>query len=229
MKIAHLKKGCGRVINVVAILAFFCITFSLKAQEVTHTDEYTKVIRDRAAKIVNTLQISNQQVFDEYVNIIADQYLFLNIQQQNFEKARTGIKKNTSDKTLQDQKIKELQEKKKSVIDQKHQEYIQLLQKKLSSTQIEKVKDGMTYGVLKNTYNAYVDMIPALTETQKKKIYDWLVEARELAMDGETSDAKHGMFNKYKGKINNYLSAEGYNITEERKKWEERLKTQKKE
>ncbi len=228
MKIAHLKSGCHDVKKLVSILVLFCITISIKAQQVTNTDEYNKVIRDRAAKIVNTLEIKNQQVFDEYVTIIADQYFYLNNQQQNFEKAKAGIKESTSDKLLQEQKIKELQEKKESDINQKHQGYIQLLQKKLTADQIEKVKDGMTYGVLKNTYNGYVDMIPALTATQKKKIYDWLVEARELAMDGETSDAKHGMFNKYKGKINNYLSAEGYNIAEERKLWQERLNARKK-
>jgi hypothetical protein len=38
----------------------------------------------------------------------------------------------------------------------------------------------------------------------------WLVEAREIAMDGSTSDEKHAMFGKYKGKINNYLSKAGY-------------------
>ena len=44
----------------------------------------------------------------------------------------------------------------------------------------------------------------------------WLVEARELAIDAESSNKKHDTFNKYKGRINNYLSARGYNIQKER-------------
>jgi hypothetical protein len=31
-------------------------------------------------------------------------------------------------------------------------------------------------------------------------------------MDAGTSKEKHAWFGKYKGKINNYLSAEGYNM-----------------
>jgi hypothetical protein len=40
----------------------------------------------------------------------------------------------------------------------------------------------------------------------------WLVEAREIAMDCGSSEEKHYWFGKYKGKINNYLSAEGYDL-----------------
>ena len=72
------------------------------------------------------------------------------------------------------------------------------------------------------TYNAYVDMIPSLKNEEKDQIMTWLVEAREYAMDAESSDKKHWWFGKYKGRINNYLSAQGYDINEERKEWEKR-------
>jgi len=55
-------------------------------------------------------------------------------------------------------------------------------------------------------------MIPQLSDEQKKKIFDWLVEAREYAMDAESSEKKHAWFGKYKGRINNYLSAEGIDM-----------------
>ena len=70
-------------------------------------------------------------------------------------------------------------------------------------------------------------MIPSLTEGQKKYIMDCLIEAREHAMDAGSSDKKHWWFGKYKGRINNYLSAEGYDIQKERKEWEKRLKAEK--
>ena len=50
----------------------------------------------------------------------------------------------------------------------------------LNEEQIEAVKDGMTYGVVKVTYEATLDMIPSLKEEEKVQIYAWLVEAREL-------------------------------------------------
>jgi hypothetical protein len=67
-------------------------------------------------------------------------------------------------------------------------------------------------------------MIPSLTKAQKDQIMAWLVEAREHAMDAESSEKKHWWFGKYKGRINNYLSAQGYDLQKERKEWEERNK-----
>ncbi len=55
-------------------------------------------------------------------------------------------------------------------------------------------------------------MLPNLTEKQKARIMTWLVEAREHAMNGGTSEEKHAWFGKYKGRINNYLSSEGYDL-----------------
>ena len=47
-------------------------------------------------------------------------------------------------------------------------------------------------------------------------------------MDEGSSEKKHGVFGKYKGKINNYLSAAGYDMKKESKAWQERIKAQKK-
>jgi hypothetical protein len=74
------------------------------------------------------------------------------------------------------------------------------------------------------TYTAYQEMIPALTPEQKEKIYDWLKEAREIAMDQGSSEDKHKVFGKYKGRINNYLSSQGYNMKAEEKAWQQRIK-----
>ena len=67
-------------------------------------------------------------------------------------------------------------------------------------------------------------MIPTLSEAQKTKIYEWLKEAREIAMDAESSDKKHAVFGKYKGRINNYLSAEGYDLKKATEEWQQRIK-----
>ena len=85
----------------------------------------------------------------------------------------------------------------------------------------------MTYNVLNVTYKAMLEMIPSLKTEEKTQIMSWLVEARELAMDAESSEKKHWWFGKYKGRINNYLAAQGYDLQKERKEWEERLKAEK--
>jgi len=62
------------------------------------------------------------------------------------------------------------------------------------------------------TYRRYQQVLPELTDEQKREILANLIEARELAMDGGSSDEKHAIFGKYKGRINNYLSAQGYDL-----------------
>ena len=42
-----------------------------------------------------------------------------------------------------------------------------------------------------------------LTDEEKQQIMAWLKEARELAIDAESSKKKHEVFGKYKGRINN--------------------------
>ena len=94
----------------------------------------------------------------------------------------------------------------------------------LDEEQIAAVKDGMTYNVVKVTYDATLDMIPSLKEEEKAQIMAWLIEARELAIDAENSKKKHEVFGKYKGRINNYLSKRGYDLVKEREEWYKRIK-----
>ena len=94
----------------------------------------------------------------------------------------------------------------------------------LKPQEIDKVKDVMTFDVVRVTYEAQCDMIPTLMESEKQQIMAWLIEARELAIDAESSKKKHEVFGKYKGRINNYLSKRGYDLTKEREAWYERIK-----
>jgi hypothetical protein len=70
-------------------------------------------------------------------------------------------------------------------------------------------------------------MLPNLTPEQNKQITDWLTEAREHAMDAESSDKKHAWFGKYKGRINNYLSKAGVDMKQAEKEWLERTREKK--
>jgi hypothetical protein len=98
-----------------------------------------------------------------------------------------------------------------------HREFLTRLAAELSPAQIDQVKDGLTYGVLPLTFRVYQEMLPTLTAEQKAQILAWLTEARELAMDGSTSEEKHGVFGKYKGRINNYLAKAGYDMKQAEK------------
>jgi hypothetical protein len=90
--------------------------------------------------------------------------------------------------------------------------------------QVNAIKDKITYNVRPNTIAAYSDELPQLTDEQKQYIAGQLMEGREKALTGGTSNEKHAWFGKYKGRINIYLSKQGYDMKAESKAWAERLK-----
>jgi hypothetical protein len=108
-----------------------------------------------------------------------------------------------------------------------HDQFLATLSKDLTPEQVEIVKDKMTYNVVKVTYNGFQDMLPDLTSAQKAYILDQLKQAREIAMDQGSSKEKHEVFGKYKGRINGYLSKEGYDLKKASKDWAERVKARK--
>ena len=220
-----MKSALKNIGNGSKIVACFFVSFSLfilklQAQEIN--EEYQKKIIDRSAKIVNTLGLKDSTNYNTAVKAIANQYFQLNTIQEKSKQLGDSIKKLSLSKEEFSQAVKQQEEKKSAELGQLHQQFIALLKASLTEEQIEKVKNGMTYSVLPITYAAYQDMIPTLTKEQKDKIYAWLVEARELAMDAESSEKKHAVFGKYKGRINNYLAGAGYDLKKEGEEWEKR-------
>lgn len=185
---------------------------------------YLKTITERSEKIVNTLSVTDSSTYNKVVQSLVQQYSTLNkIQEEN--KVSTDLVKLqglSADETTA--LLKKQEEKKAADLQLLHTSFITGLQQLLSPAQVDLVKDGMTYRIFPITYAAYQDMIPELTAAQKAKIYDWLNEAREQAMDAESSDKKHAVFGKYKGRINNYLSAEGYDLKKATEDWQKRIK-----
>jgi len=203
---------------------------SVQAQQsvVAEDTAYIKVVNERAAKIVAVLGVAEGAQFTQVQHIIAQQYRHLNQVHESSKASITSLKQSTSlTKETIAEAIKKEEEARDAKLDQLHTAYIKQLQTSLTAEQVEKVKDGMTYRVLPITYAAFQDMIPRLTDAQKQQIYTWLVEAREHAMDAESSDKKHWWFGKYKGRINNYLAAQGYDLKKEGEEWEARKKAAK--
>lgn len=173
--------------------------------------DYVKTILSRAEKATDALSITWTPVGENVRNIIANRYFTLN----DIYAERDSLKK--TDKQLA-----------AAVCDSKlyrsHFGFDASLSSYLKPQEIEKVKNVMTFDVVNVTYNAYCDMIPSLQPEEKAQILIWLKEGRELAIDAESSNKKHEVFKKYKGRINNYLSKRGYNIEKEREEWGKRVK-----
>ena len=164
--------------------------------------QYVETIKGRAQKIVDGLNLTDAQKAENVRNIIANRYFLLNDIHSKYNK--------TQQDALQAELYKH------------HFELASALAQYLSDEQIDAVKDGMTFGRLKRDYQATQDMIPSLSDYEKKQVLIWLKEAREYAMDAADSKGKHFWFDKYRGRTNNWLSARGYDLKKERDNWMKR-------
>ena len=212
------------LVCMVLLLAFLK---PLMAQATSGNEEYLKVITQRADKIVKPLGITDSVQYYKVRGIIVQQYSTINATDEQYKAAVTEIKSGRPEGDARNSALKAAEESRNAYMQQQHEQYVHALKQNLTDSQVEEVKNGMTYNLLNVTYTAYTDMIPSLKPEEQNQIRDWLTEARELAMDGASSDAKHAVFGKYKGRINNYLSGRGYDLTKEREGWMKRINDKK--
>lgn len=184
--------------------------------------DYVNTILERSKKVTDALNITRTEKGTQVLNIVANRYFELNDIYEERDSLKKAASSLTGDAKKQAQAFAESQ--KDSKLYRSHFAFDANLSLFLDEAGIETVKDVMTYNVVKVTYDAQCDMIPTLKEEEKVQILAWLKEAREFAIDAESSRKKHEAFGKYKGRINNYLSKRGYDLTKEREEWAKRVK-----
>lgn len=184
--------------------------------------KYVETIMQRSKNVTDALNISGTEKGEQVLNIVANRYFKLN----DIYAERDSLK--AVAKTMTGEEKKRKMEYAEMLKDQKlyksHFGFIADLSVYLTDAEVETVKDVLTYNVVNVTYKAQCDMIPTLKEEEKVQILAWLKEGREYAIDAESSKKKHEAFGKYKGRINNWLSKRGYNLTKEREEWAKRVK-----
>ena len=208
-------------------LLFLCGWISAGAVDLNKENrdpKYVESIVNRSQKIVDKLGLTDAKVAEDVCNVIANRYFELNDIYEIRDAKVKAVKESGLTGDAKNEALKAAENEKDAALYRSHFAFPASLSLFLNEEQIEVVKDGMTYGVVKVTYEATLDMIPSLKEEEKVQIYAWLVEAREFAMDAENSNKKHAAFGKYKGRINNYLAKRGYNLTKEREEWAKRVK-----
>lgn len=208
-------------------LLFLCGWISAGAVDLNKENrdpKYVESIVNRSQKIVDKLGLTDVKAAEDVCNIIANRYFELNDIYEIRDAKVKNVKESGLTGDAKNAALKAAENEKDAALYRSHFAFPASLSLFLNEEQIEAVKDGMTYGVVKVTYEATLDMIPSLKEEEKVQIYAWLVEAREFAMDAENSNKKHAAFGKYKGRINNYLAKRGYNLTKEREEWAKRVK-----
>ncbi|MFT4095075.1 MAG: DUF3826 domain-containing protein [Niabella sp.] len=213
----------------VFIFFFFLGSAIAGAHAQSADSNYLRIVQPRAYKIVAALNINDSVKFYRVQDIIANEYAGIKEIDDKKENAVKNAKEKNSDKEMIAAEIKKITDASEADREALNKHFLQKLSKELDPAQIEQVKNSLTYNVFPITYKGYQEMLPQLTAGEKKYIYNALLEAREHAMTAGSSEAKHGWFGKYKGRINNYLSSHGYDMNKESKAWQERANAQKKE
>jgi hypothetical protein len=167
---------------------------------------YAQVIAGRADKIVAGLAIDADATKQEVHAALIDFYRSVNAWHEAHGGRRKQLQQDASDSGKESLAVLE------ASLAKIRDTFTTKLAATLPPDEVVKVKDGLTYGVAQVTERAYRELLPELTADQQNRIHAWLVEARDLAISEGSSEAKHGVFGKYKGRINNYLSQAGYDL-----------------
>ena len=173
--------------------------------------EYTAKLEVRAGDILTALDLQDAGKAARVRGLVIAQYRALRDWHDGFDAKLKGAG---------DEEARGL----RASLKELHGKFIAGLAVELTAAQIERVKDRMTYDKVRVTYDGYVEMLPQLTAPQRARVMELLKEAREEAMDGGSSDEKTAIFGRYKGRINNFLSADGYDLKQAGKDWAERRK-----
>jgi hypothetical protein len=202
-----------------AVLALSLAPFGLRLADAANPNPiaeeaaYTRTINERADKIVASLDIKDSAKTTRVRNIIAAHYRALrDIHDERDAKTGDVAKSPAGAPTIAAAWSRVATDRANLKLNDLHRRFVARLSVELTPEQVDKVKDGLTYGVVGITYDRYLELLPGLNDEQKREILANLVEAREHAMDGGSSEEKHATFGKYKGRINNYLSAQGFDL-----------------
>jgi hypothetical protein len=160
--------------------------------------KYNATIEGRTAEILKVLALSDTNQAARVHDIIIAQYRALNAWHDGHDAKLKAAKGDTNAVADIRASLKEI-----------HDRFVGKLAEILTPEQVDAVKDKMTYGKVQFTYKGYLVQYPNLNETNKAEILKILKQAREEAMDGGSSQEKTAIFQRYKGRVNNYLSHQG--------------------
>jgi len=175
-------------------------SITMKPISAAEETSYAAALETRAQAVLDDLKPIDDTKADHVKKAVIAQYRALRAWHDTYDDDLKTLNKNA---TANADAIAQIQTTRTAL----HNAFLSALAKDLTEAQVEIVKDRMTYGTVKVTYDEYLRQNPTLTADQKSQILSTLKEARELAMDDGSQQEKAATFGKYKGRINNLLAA----------------------
>ena len=156
----------------ILILSLLFISGWMSAQAVdlnkeNRDPEYVKSIVSRSQKIVDKLGLTDAKTAEDVRNVIANRYFELNDIYEVRDAKVKKVKESGLTGEAINEALKAAENEKDAALYRSHFAFPDNLSLFLDEKQIEAVKDGMTYGVVKVTYDSHLDMIPTLKEEEK--------------------------------------------------------------
>jgi hypothetical protein len=217
-------RGTGFSPLVFGLLATGAVSAAHAAPTADQEAAYTRTITERSDKIVAPLAIDDAAKATRVRELIVAHYRALSEIHDARDAKIAQAPQAGGDQTVADAWRSLARKEADLKTFPLHRQFVARLEAELTPEQVNQVKDGMTYGVVPITYRRYRELLPDLSVEEQATILANLLEAREYAMDAGSSDEKHAWFGKYKGRINNYLSAAGYNMKQAEQDLAEREK-----
>lgn len=203
-----------------SVTLFISIIFITKSGWAQSFDtDYINVVNDRAFKLARELNIGDSTKFYLVRDKIDRQYVNVRILDEKLEKQINEIEAKNATPVLLKTELGSLHNKGEKERKAINVAFVQSLSEELSSQQIDKVKDGLTFGLFHVIYHVFMDMIPSLKKEEEAYIFNSLIEVRDLAMASGSSKLKETLFEACRAKINSYLMARGYDLKLQRKNW----------
>lgn len=215
-------------VMVMAAVAFFCRPVSVQADPSTmstppvSSDEvnaaYDVAVEKRTLKIMQVLSLTDSAKSNRVQIMIIANYHALRARDEAIDDELGDLPTDSNEWHVQKNDMI------LAMCQPFHDRFLSALSKELTPGQVETVKDQLTYGKVKFTYDAYCSIIPNLNDEQKAKILDLLKQAREVAMEGGSSGEKDIIFQQYKDQINAWLNTQGIDVNKAIQDWTKQQK-----
>lgn len=175
-------------------------------------------------KVIAALNLTDNSKTEPLRNLIAYHYqqmIKIHAQKTIRQEAAKQLEKSAIEK-----ETVAAHEDSKAMLGKQRDLFIVELSKFINPDQVEIVKNEMTAQGLQKENARFHELLPNLTDEHKARINEYLLEARENAMNVLTNRERNQWFAKYRGRANNYLSTKGYDLrkaTEDLKKNKQNL------
>lgn len=192
----------------------------LPVAQITASDDVEASYRPLAEKIFHGMRLSETEKSDRLVEATVDYLVELEKILAERHATLEALETAAGGAEPEEDAVVAAWEKAKAAYLPLRRAYVDVLEEALVPYHVERVKDGLTHDALPNLYAMYQEMVPDLTPGEKAHIFALLVEARENTMLAVSAEGQKQWLDKYRGIINNYIAAQGYDFGTLSKAWD---------